>query len=166
MNQTEDLISEEVDILERLSGMPVDLLSTAVTSNIWRASQAFRRKMEAEVLREQGLTFASFSTLYIVWIWGPIEMSAIAKSQNVSRPTITSTVGLLEKRGLCQRVSGGNGDGRSVLVNLMPQGKELIEDVYPIFNKSEKSFVSGLTEEECLALTSLLRKLVKSNSAL
>ncbi|MEO1442282.1 MAG: MarR family transcriptional regulator, partial [Chloroflexota bacterium] len=114
---------------------------------------------EREVLQKHNLTWASFSTLFIVWIWGPIEMGGIAESQSVGRSTVTSTVGLLEKRGLCTRAHM-DGNRRSVMVTLTPEGEDLIERVFPEFNRQEKAFVSALDEDEAETLTRLLRKVV------
>ncbi|MEM8860358.1 MAG: MarR family transcriptional regulator [Chloroflexota bacterium] len=165
MRVSESLINEEHDIMERVSGLPIDALALAVMSNIWRASQAFRNEMEQQILRDYNLTFSSFSTLFIVWIWGPLEMSAIAASQSVARSTISSTVNGLEKKGWVKRHHvGRNGDGRSIQVALTKNGRDLIEEVFPKFNAGEKSFVEGLTKEEAETLAFLLRKLLKSKS--
>ncbi|MFK7802051.1 MAG: MarR family winged helix-turn-helix transcriptional regulator [Anaerolineae bacterium] len=161
MRVSETLINEEHDIMERVSGLPIDALALAVMSNIWRASQAFRNDMEQQILRDYNLTFSSFSTLFIVWIWGPIEMSAIAASQSVARSTISSTVNGLEKKGWVKRMHmGKNGDGRSIQVEITKSGRTLIEEVFPKFNAGEKSFVEGLTTDEAETLAFLLRKLL------
>ena len=73
MRLPDDLLPEEVDVMQRVSGLPVDFHAIAILANIWRAAQAFRLRMERTVLREFELTWASFSTLFIVWIWGPLE---------------------------------------------------------------------------------------------
>ncbi|MEL6149937.1 MAG: MarR family transcriptional regulator [Chloroflexota bacterium] len=159
MRILEEMLKAEMDVLERTSGLPIDAVSLAVASNIWRASQLFRQTMEREVLQKHNLTWASFSTLFIVWIWGPIEMGGIAESQSVGRSTVTSTVGLLEKRGLCTRAHM-DGNRRSVMVTLTPEGEDLIERVFPEFNRQEKAFVSALDEDEAETLTRLLRKVV------
>ncbi|MEM7032154.1 MAG: MarR family transcriptional regulator [Chloroflexota bacterium] len=164
MQVSNDLVDAEFAIMRRLSGLDINLQALAVASNIWRASQTFRLQLERSVLRDYKLSWSSFSTLFIVWVWGPIEMSAIAEHQAVSRPTITSTVGLLEKRGYVDRQFGGeNGDRRVVLVRLTEVGQVLIEEVFPKFNQGEAAFVDGLTTEECETLATLLRKVVRAN---
>ncbi|MGB1253318.1 MAG: MarR family winged helix-turn-helix transcriptional regulator [Candidatus Promineifilaceae bacterium] len=165
MRVSDEMVRAEINIMERVAKLPIDPLALAVASNIWRASQVFRNTIESSVLRANGLTWASFSTLFIVWVWEPIGMSAIAESQNVSRPTITSTIGLLEKRGLCIRRPSNNGDGRSIQVHLTPAGQELIEDVFPQVNQGEAAFVSGLSAEERQTLATLLRKLLKQHTS-
>ena len=163
MRILEEMIKAELAVMEKVSGLPVDPVAMAVTSNIWRASQLFRQKMERSILNESGLTWASFSTLYIVWIWGPIEMGEIAKSQSVGPSTITSTVTLLEKRGYCAR-NYPEGSRRSIMVTLTPEGEKLIEEVFPAFNQHERDFTSALTNEEAQVLAGLLRKIIVSQS--
>jgi DNA-binding MarR family transcriptional regulator len=153
------MIKAEADAIEKVSGLSIDIVAMAVASNIWRTSQLFRQRMERGILKEYNLTWASFSTLYIVWIWEPIEMGEIAVSQSVGRSTITSTVSLLEKRGLCTR-SHIDGNRRTVVASLTPEGKALIEKVFPEFNKQEKEFVSALDEDEAQILVHLLRKII------
>ena len=163
MRILEDMIKAEADAIEKLSGLPIDIVAMAVASNVWRTSQLFRQKMERGILKEYNLTWASFSTLYIVWIWEPIEMGEIAVSQSVGRSTITSTVSLLEKRGYCTR-NHIDGNRRSVVVSLTPGGKKLMEEVFPEFNRQEKAFVSALNDDEAQILVELLRKIITHQS--
>lgn len=164
MRIAEEAVQAEQDILERVGGLSVNLLAMAVASNLWRASQSFRMRLERDVLREVDLSWASFSTIFIIWIWGPIGMSAIAEHQAVSRPTISSTVNHLEKRGYCKRTTNTlNTDGRTIQVTLTDAGRELIEEVFPKFNLGEADFVNCLTVEEQSTLADLLRKLVRAN---
>jgi len=147
--------------MRHVSGFPVDVPAMAVISNICRASQGIRAGMEGGVLREHGLTWASFSTLYIVWIWGPIETRAIARSQGVSRPTISSTVDTLERRGLVRRRRDED-DRRLMTVELTPAGRRSIETVYPAFNCRETELVAGLSCDEQEMLARLLRVVISS----
>ncbi len=161
MRLPDELLPEEMDIMQRVSGLPVDFQAIAVLANIWRAAQAFKLRMERTILREFELTWASFSTLFIVWIWGPIETRDIAKSQNVTRATVTSIVSLLEARGLCLRRQSTT-DRRLVLVELTPEGETLIRQVFPLFNRGEAAITSSLTREEQETLAHLLRKVVNA----
>ena len=163
---TDEIVSAEQDILDRVAELPIDLHALAVASNIWRASQSFRRNLERMVLQQYDLSWSSFSTIFIVWVWGPIGMSAIAEHQSVSRPTVTSAVNHLEKRGYCVReFATHNEDRRTVQVSLTESGQALIEEVFPKFNRGEAEFVNCLTQDESETLARLLRKLVNANTA-
>jgi MarR family transcriptional regulator, 2-MHQ and catechol-resistance regulon repressor len=156
----DDFNKEEIDIMQRVSGLPIDELGLAVASNIWRSAQLFKLKMEREVLREHDLSFASFSTLFIVWIWGPIETREIARSQAVSKATVTSLVNTLEKQNLVKRRNGKK-DRRLVTVELTDKGKNLIEWVFPKFNEGEVEVAKSLSEKEQDTLAHLLRKVIR-----
>jgi MarR family transcriptional regulator, 2-MHQ and catechol-resistance regulon repressor len=160
----DDFNKEELDVMQRVSGLPVDELALSVASNIWRAAQLFKLKMEREILREHELSFASFSTLFIVWIWGPIETRDLAKSQAVSKATITSTVSTLEKQGLVKRRTVKK-DRRLVTVELSSKGQRLIEWVFPKFNGGEVEVANNLSEEEQDTLAHLLRKVIRGIKA-
>jgi MarR family transcriptional regulator, 2-MHQ and catechol-resistance regulon repressor len=155
----DDFSLPELEIMRRANGLPIDELALAVASNIWRAAQGFKLKMEREVLREHNLSFASFSTLFIVWIWGPIETRDIAKSQAVSKATVTSLLITLEKRGLVKR-RASKVDRRLVIVKLTEAGRTLIEWLFPKFNQGESEMASVLTADEQETLAHLLRKVV------
>ncbi len=161
-----ELRPEEIAILKRVSGLPVNVPAITVVTNIWRASQALRSTAERTLLRAFNLTWASFSTLYIVWIWGPIETRAIATSQGVTRATVTSSVDTLERRGFVRRMAH-EADRRLVLVELTAEGLACIEQVYPRFNREiEAGIVAGLTEEEQEQLAHLLRVVLGSTQAI
>jgi MarR family transcriptional regulator, 2-MHQ and catechol-resistance regulon repressor len=156
----DDFTKEELDVMHRVAGLPVDELALAVASNIWRTAQMFKLKMERDILREYDLTFASFSTLFIVWIWGPIETREIARSQAVTKATVTSNVSKLESQGFVKRRDSKT-DRRLVTVELTGKGKRLIEWVFPKFNQGEVEVAKSLTEEEQDMLAHLLRKVIR-----
>jgi DNA-binding MarR family transcriptional regulator len=160
----EDLGTEEFDVMERVSGLPVNVLAMGVLTNVWRAGQALKAVTERTVLKECGLTWPSFSTLYIVWIWSPIETRDIARSQGVARATVTSAVDTLERKGLVQRRTHPK-DRRLVTVELTPLGTSTIETLYPQFNAVETAIVADLPVEEQERLADLLRVVVRSTFA-
>lgn len=160
----EDLSAEEIAVMKRVSGLPVNVAAMAVMTNLWRASQALKMAAERTVLKESDLSWASFSTLYIVWIWGPIETREIARSQGVSRATVTSTVGTLERKGLVRRKTHPR-DRRLVIVELTDVGLRTIDAVYPNFNQVEAALVEDLNSGEQDQLADLLRVVIKSTSA-
>ena len=157
---TEELIQEEKDIIRRAVGLPVDFAIEAVTGNIWRTSQAMKNYLESKALFDFDLTFASFSTLFIVWIWGPMETREIARSQNVTKGTVSSNLDVLERRELLVRKTHEK-DRRLVVVELTPAGRQLIERVFPAFNEEAKAITQDLTTEEQVQLASLLRTVMK-----
>jgi DNA-binding MarR family transcriptional regulator len=159
MHVSDDLRPEERDILRRTSGLSIDYPAMAVISNIWRAAMAMKLKLERSVLKEYKLSWSGFSTLFIVWVWGPAEVRDIARLQGVSRPTITSNVSNLERRGWCKRRDSTE-DRRLITVELTRKGKQVIEELFPRFNHGERDISAALTLEEQEQIAHLLRKVV------
>jgi DNA-binding MarR family transcriptional regulator len=56
---------------------------------------------------------------------GPLTPSELAVRERIQRPTVTRIVARLEERGLVQRTRDPQ-DGRSSLVALTPEGRELL----------------------------------------
>ncbi len=155
------LAPEELDILRQVSGLHVDQLALAVMSNVWRTAQAFKVRVENSLLRYHGLSLTSFSTLFIVWIWGPIETEALSRSQGVTRGAVTGTVTQLESLGFVNRREGKR-QVRQVFVEVTPKGRTLMRRLFPAFHRTEREVAIGLTLEEQRQLTKLLRKLLAS----
>ncbi len=159
MQVSDELRPEERDILRKVSGLPIDYASLAVVSNIWRTAAAVKNQMERTILREYELSWSGFSTLFIAWVWGPVETRDIARLQGVTRPTISSNVSLLEGRRLCKRRIG-KADKRLITVELTARGRVLIEELFPRFNQHERAIASTLNTAEQATIAQLLRKVV------
>src|SRR5205823_7011303 len=63
---TSDLLPAERKVLERLGDLPLDFRAMAVISNLFRASIAIRRHMEANVLADDRLSWTSFVVLWVL----------------------------------------------------------------------------------------------------
>ena len=70
-------------------------------SNLFRASAAIRRHMEANVLAADRLSWTAFTGLWVLWIWGEMETRDFAAAVGISRPTATGVITTLEGRGWC-----------------------------------------------------------------
>jgi DNA-binding MarR family transcriptional regulator len=154
-----DLVPEEADILERVAALPVHLPAMAAIANVQRAAQATRAYLEREVLRPRDLSWAGFSLLFNLWVWGPMETRALARSMGCARPTITGVADTLARRGLVER-RADLGDRRLARLELTDAGRDAIEEVFPEFNKGEAALTSDLDEAEKATLAGLLRRVV------
>jgi DNA-binding MarR family transcriptional regulator len=157
-------VPEEADVLARVAGLPVDLSAMAVVSNAWRAAQGVRGYLERRVLRPEGLSFAGFSLLFNLWVWGPMETRALADSMSCSRATVSSVSSTLERSGLVAR-RGDERDRRLVRLELTAAGRSTIEELYPRFNAGEAELAATLSQAERTTLARLLRRLVVASKA-
>ena len=151
----------ERDIRDRLAGRRLDFTAMAAVSNIYRAANAIRHHMEQKVLADEGLSWAAFTVLFVLWIWGDQQTRHLAAEAGVTKGTLTGVLKTLEKRGLARR-RGHDADGRLVLVSLEARGREVIERLFPAFNEGEALVSASLTEREKYHLATLLRTIIRT----
>jgi DNA-binding MarR family transcriptional regulator len=87
---------------------------------IVRTARRLRQEAAAEAT---GLTPTSLSALATIDRHGPLTPSELAKLERVQRPTVTRTLGCLEREGLLARTPDP-ADGRSSLVSVNATGRE------------------------------------------
>ena len=156
-----DLVQAERDIRNRIGGQHLDFAAMAAVSNIYRAANVVRNHMEQKVLADEDLSWAAFTVLFVLWIWGDQQTRHLAAEAGVTKGTLTGVLKTLEKRDLVRR-RAHQGDGRLVLVTLQPEGQEVIERLFPAFNAGETLVSSGLTDDEKTQLAALLRKIIRT----
>jgi DNA-binding MarR family transcriptional regulator len=154
------LTQTEYAVNDRLTDLPVDLSAMAAVSNLYRAAGVVRNHFERTVLAEQGLTWTGWVVLWVVWVWEDIESRHAASEAGISKSTLTGVAGTLHGRELLRR-RPYPADGRRVLLSLTPKGKQLMDDLFPEFNRHEAHAVSCLDVEERDVLTRALRKIVR-----
>lgn len=159
MSSPRDLTEAEKLAESRLGGIPLRREQMAVVANIYRAASTVRQHLENSVLREADLTWTAFVVLWVIWIWGESETRNVAEEAGISKGTLTGVARTLESRGLVAR-SDHPSDGRLVLLDLTPQGRELMERVFPAFNEEEAFVTSRLSDEECRRTADALRQVV------
>ena len=82
-----------------------------------------RRLRQEAAVETSGLTPTSVAALATIERHGPLTPSEIAEIERVKRPTITRTLGCLEREGLIDRAPDP-ADGRSALVSVNASGRE------------------------------------------
>ena len=158
---TDELLPAERKVLEALGDRSLDFRAMWAVSNLFRASAAIRRHMEANILAADRLSWTAFTGLWVLWVWGEMESRELAQAVGVSRPTATGVVTTLEGRGFVRRKKDPR-DGRMVLVSLTPAGKRKIEQLFPRFNAEEVAVTSHLDAAQQDALASLLRSMSRA----
>lgn len=87
---------------------------------IVRTARRLRQEAAAEA---SGLTPTSTAALATIERHGPLTPSELAELERVKRPTITRTLGCLEREGLVDRTPDP-ADGRSNLISVNADGRE------------------------------------------
>ena len=151
----------EHDIRGRIGDQHLDFAAMAAVSNIYRAANVIRNHMERKILADEDLSWAAFTVLFVLWIWGDQQTRYLAAEAGVTKGTLTGVLKTLEKRGLVRR-HAHQSDGRLVLVSLEPKGRGVIERLFPAFNMGEAFVSASLSEHEKEQLASLLRTIIRS----
>jgi len=150
------LAETEARVANRLRHMNLDFEAMAVTSNLFRAASAVRNHFERTVLAEAGLSWTAFVVLWVTWIWEPTETREIAEEASISKATLTGVLTTLEKMGFVKRSRSAT-DGRMVIVTVLPAGHNLMETLFPEFNRHEVDVVSDIKDNDRQALADMLR---------
>ncbi|HEY4606135.1 MAG TPA: MarR family winged helix-turn-helix transcriptional regulator [Acidimicrobiia bacterium] len=156
-HQDEVTLEAERDIRVRLGDRSFDFDALLAVSNIYRAANAVRNRMEREILGPAGLTWGGFTILFVLWVWGDRETGQLADDCGLAKGTLSGMLTTLEKTGLVER-SPHPEDGRRVVVTLTSPGLDTIESVFPIFNRHETMLTSELEADERRELARLLRR--------
>ena len=156
MTGSHTLGETEARVANRLSHMQLDFEAMAISSNLFRAASAVRNHFERNVLSDSGLSWTAFVVLWVTWIWEPAETRDIAAEAGISKATLTGVLSTLEKMDLVIR-SRSTEDGRLVLVTLTKKGQNLMETLFPAFNRQEVEVVSPVPDNKRGDLADMLR---------
>ena len=125
--------------------------------NLMRATEAV-----SAVLRRQldsfGLTMGQFRILEELLRSGPMIQAALCERLLIDNGNASFIVGNLEKRGLIVR-RAHRSDERSKTIYLSPEGRKLIEGVFPLYAGLVRAMMGELTRREQDALSRICGKL-------
>jgi len=150
------VLQAERDIRARLERHELDFTAMSAIANIYRAGSAVRNHMERTSLADYELSWAAFTVLWVLWIWGTQETGHVAEEAGITKGTLTGVMKTLQSRKLIRRRPHRD-DRRRVSIGLTRAGERLIEEVFPEFNKQETLAVSALSRAEQHELARLLR---------
>jgi DNA-binding MarR family transcriptional regulator len=107
-------------MLTSQTDIPLSERAVHLRTAIVRMARRLRQEAAAETT---GLTPTSVAALATIERHGPLTPSEIAEIERVKRPTITRTLGCLEREELIDRAPDP-ADGRSALVSVNAAGRE------------------------------------------
>jgi DNA-binding MarR family transcriptional regulator len=127
----------------------------AVTS-LMRVQQLVIGRLDA-ILKPHGLTFARYEALVLLVFSsrGSLPLGKMGERLQVHPTSVTSIVQRLEKAGLVRRVRDDT-DGRVVLAEITPAGRELVERATADLVGADFA-LGDLSDEELEQLSGLLR---------
>ena len=135
-----------------------DPLAHRALQALVRAETSVRRALAAE-LERQGVSAAGFSALVVLTTaGGSLELRTLRRRLGWSKAGATEVTLTLESRGLVRRRRLAH-DRRAAAVDLTPQGRSLVEQLFPGHADRVSTAFSALDESEKRSLADICRKL-------
>ncbi|HEX6205196.1 MAG TPA: MarR family transcriptional regulator [Solirubrobacterales bacterium] len=128
----------------KATDIPLSERAAHLRTAIVRTARRLRQEAAAET---SGLTPTSVAALATIERHGPLTPSEIAAIERVKRPTITRTLGCLEREGLIDRAADP-ADGRSSLVSVNGAGRERLRRLRGRKNAYLARRMKDLSDEE------------------
>jgi len=104
-------------------------------------------------------SFAVLVTLARIEPAGPVTQRRLMDELGLTAGTISVRIDRLVEEGLVERAPDPH-SGRSTLISLTAQGREVFERVVPAHLDNERRLLAALTDDEQAMLAALLRKLL------
>ena len=121
---------------------------------------ALRKEMQ-DLLKPTGLTHSQWSALAILRHYPGIASSELEHILMIERPSVTSLMNGLAKRGLVTRRDDPE-DGRYKRLYLTEAGKQLADQTRHFAEEVERKVIAAMGESDIAALKSLLIRMVES----
>ena len=139
MNQTNDISAPRIWV---------------VLAKAYKAMAAF---VEHQVAA-QGLGLSDFMVLEVLLHRGPLTISAIGEKVLLANASMTSAIDRLEQKGYVIRKASDE-DRRIRLVELTAKGADFIGAIYQRHETAIEQLMSGLADDERIALHASLKKI-------
>ncbi|HEX4215150.1 MAG TPA: MarR family transcriptional regulator [Candidatus Dormibacteraeota bacterium] len=139
----------------------LDTSPAALVARVGRASLFLDRGIEV-LLRRHGLNRPSWDVLATLRrVGAPHRLTPTEIYRQVMRTSgvMTRRIDTLEAMGLVRRIPDPN-DRRGVLVELLPAGLRLVDDVVGLHLENERRLLTALSAADQRILIGLLRKLL------
>jgi MarR family 2-MHQ and catechol resistance regulon transcriptional repressor len=119
--------------------------------------------LESAALRDSGLTESRFAVLEALYHLGPLRQTELASKLLCSAGNLTTVVDNLERDGHVERRRDGT-DRRVVTVHLSPDGRVLIEELFPRHVAAIVNWFAVLGSDEQLRLADALGRLGRQDN--
>jgi len=131
-----------------------DAVSQELAPQVHEAFSRLSRRLRALELPD-GLTIERLSTLATVAALAPVSISALAKAEIVSLPTMSNMVAKLEAKGLVKRVEDKL-DARGVLVSTTAKGRAIYQRATQQSLSHLKGTLGAMVPEQLATIRTLL----------
>lgn len=112
----------------------------------------------AEIFRGYDLTEAQFNVLLALkYKDRELTQSDLGKRLVITRASVTSVLDKLESKGLVERRSVP-GNRRIYHVEMTPKGRQMVEQVEPVYRDAIHRILAGFRDKDCRTLSGLLER--------
>ena len=136
------------------------LLATEAVMNTIRTADLLFDQI-GRLLRPLGVTAAGGLVLGILRDHGTMPPSEVGDRLQVTRATVTGVVDSLERRGFVRR-SANPADRRSLLLELTPEGRAVVQELRTLVHGHERAWMAVLSESELRGYIELLHRIQDS----
>lgn len=88
-----------------------------------------------DAIRPHGLKFSQMNILTVVALYGPVQPVDVGRRLSLEKSTLSRNVAVMEKNGWLSSQPGEEGNTR--LLQLTPQGRQLLQDAAPDWRKAQ-----------------------------
>ncbi len=134
-----------------------NVLATEAVMNTMRTADLLFDRI-GRLLRPLGVSAAGGLVLGLLRDHGRMSPSEIGGRLIVTRATVTGLVDSLERRGLVRRMANP-ADRRGLLIEVTPEGLEVVAQVRTLVHRSERTWMSGLSDDELRTYIGLLHRI-------
>ncbi len=136
-------------------------LASSIVWHLIRLAHHAEQRLELEVHRPRGWSWAGFRIMVNTLALGSSEPSQLADILGVTRPTVTSNLDRLERDGLLVRETDPT-NRRRTKIFLTAKGRAAVKGVMPAHMQVEAQYVAGISLEQQAQLGEMLHSLLRS----
>jgi DNA-binding MarR family transcriptional regulator len=136
------------------------LLATEAVMNTIRTADLLFDQI-GRLLRPLGVSAAGGLVLGILRDHGTMPPSELGDRLQVTRATVTGVVDSLERRGFVRRAANP-ADRRSLLLELTPAGRAVVQELRTLVHGSERAWMAVLSEAELRVYIDVLHRIQES----
>jgi DNA-binding MarR family transcriptional regulator len=122
----------------------IDLVATSLLARAARLTRLLMRSGAHELSRTEAGVLSTLTD-------GPRRITELAATEALAQPTVTQLVDKLQGRGLVRRGRSGD-DGRVVLVEISPDGRERLEELRAEIRANMREALADLPDAELTEL--------------
>ena len=128
-----------------------------VVIGIMRASNLLVDDLK-KTLKNYPINATEFSVMEFLYSKGEKSIQEIRDRILLASGSATYVVDNLERKEYVRRIVNQN-DRRVTYIKLTETGKDLINDIFPMYKKNTKNIFNDLTNEELIILKEILKKI-------